>query len=954
MTPTTPSVVEDSMGVPIVEATSNDDEKSLWIPQQELEKDDDDDDDNTLAETDETGGKAVSEDMPLWYYQRIEPPPPPKNDGIKTTTVAVVYRTAMVLGKVVLNETTTIPLSSSSSTPRIAAIAPSDDIATPMPHPGQEIPIHPQWTNAPVYIVVSGYSDGSVTIVEASTGRNVLPTTPGSNAGINNSNTNSTTPRDETNQKTDFACLWMGGDDRSNHSSNTTATSSAIVAVSVDSSGTVIAAMDAAGNVSVWTVQYQLLYRPDESSSMGSTITTTDTTTATGVAPERAQQQAASIAAAAAVEAGGGGNLFAKLFWNRSPMSPPPPSSATIPPTTESTTQESSTSATAAANNSQYLVPTLTMVMCEPHFKVQRLAYSKADFGGTPTCFCLDPAYKAPPQSSFVSSNNNNKSASLQQQQQQQLQQQMIVAFDTGKIVLSGRSGGTWRMRLDHITLPYTGPPIHDPDWRGIETMVWRGNLLAFADCSGVKLFDTLTLAPVAHVDRPIGARPSLYPSTQFQVSPHLCFETSRQLLVAWGDCLLTLTVSNALTGTSDTAASTTSIASGTAPLTTSNSSLTATDQSSSSIALRKQRSVSCTMAWGLDCIAAGVVPIDARHVAILGRRIDLLRDDHAGNEGDEEDDGVELQVLDRSNGFVVYSDLLQLEQLPETYQGIEPKESKVRALSERYALLSTFAVPRMGDAAESKLDSFDSTSFRESKRSFVDEHVQWSMENVSFSFADDRSGLEDDDANSVDSDDYSFFVRSSDNLKTMAELSADVSTLAPSPFLVVASATDSVSARMRNVDDAINFALRQKKCALALRLALPFIRQLRCHKINDLVHSYLRAVLRLVDADGTMGIVSTRNEEVKRRRHLSLRRMKLAAEMLPILLGGNSEMWETWISELEQIPGALFVVRSTLPVRGQLICGICLIVWEFVLTHLYLQTPSSQSMYTLVFCVRC
>jgi hypothetical protein len=59
-------------------------------------------------------------------------------------------------------------------------------------------------------------------------------------------------------------------------------------------------------------------------------------------------------------------------------------------------------------------------------------------------------------------------------------------------------------------------------------------------------------------------------------------------------------------------------------------------------------------MAWGLDYVATGVVPLDSRHVAVLG-----LIPDSSNNE-------VELQVLDRTNGFVVHSDLLALAELNE------------------------------------------------------------------------------------------------------------------------------------------------------------------------------------------------------------------------------------------------------------------------------------------------
>jgi hypothetical protein len=172
----------------------------------------------------------------------------------------------------------------------------------------------------------------------------------------------------------------------------------------------------------------------------------------------------------------------------------------------------------------------------------------------------------------------------------------------------------------------------------------------------------------------------------------------------------------------------------------------------------------------------------------------------------------------------------------------------------------------------------------------------------------DDATGdevLGDGDTDSVDSDDYGFVLRT----PAASRSTTETAELVPPPLLLVASSSDVVVARMRDVEDAIQFALEQKSTTLALRRALSRVRQLRRYKVNDLVHSYLRSVLRLVD--------NTTDDHAKMARHLSLRRMKLEAEALPVLLGGNVDMWEMWVSELEKIPGALFVAKNFLPIRG-------------------------------------
>jgi len=165
-----------------------------------------------------------------------------------------------------------------------------------------------------------------------------------------------------------------------------------------------------------------------------------------------------------------------------------------------------------------------------------------------------------------------------------------------------------------------------------------------------------------------------------------------------------------------------------------------------------------------------------------------------------------------------------------------------------------------------------------------------------------------------VDSDDYELIF---EPLPQTSTASSD-SYVTP-PVMLIAGARDVVLARMRDVDDAISYALEQKKAGLALRRGLRHVRRLRAYDIRDLINEYFRAVLRL-PSQATR--VATDHQDtsssVNSARHLSLRRMKLAAKAMPVLLGGNIEMWNRWIAELEKIPGALFITRSILPVRGK------------------------------------
>jgi len=148
----------------------------------------------------------------------------------------------------------------------------------------------------------------------------------------------------------------------------------------------------------------------------------------------------------------------------------------------------------------------------------------------------------------------------------------------------------------------------------------------------------------------------------------------------------------------------------------------------------------------------------------------------------------------------------------------------------------------------------------------------------------------------------------------------------------VVVSCHDAVLARIRDIDDTISSALADGRAALALRRGLNHLRQIRQYDIRDLVNEYFRALLKLPsctevevkDQEEEGPAVGGSTDGIKEaktstKRHLSLRRMKLAAEAMPVLLGGDISMWNMWIGELENIPGALFIARTVLPVRGEL-----------------------------------
>ena len=518
------------------------------------------------------------------------------------------------------------------------------------------------------------------------------------------------------------------------------------------------------------------------------------------------------------------------------------------------------------------------------------LQYPKREYG-LPTALVLDPAYR--------------KTSKL------------LVAFDSGKLVVSAPN---WMFRMEHVVVSYPGAPLTDPDWRGIAPLAWRGGVLAFCDCSGVKLYDMSTYKPVAHVDRPAGVKKGATAS--------VCFERKDSLLVAWGDCLLHLvvvTVAAAQHPATDAA---------TTELTSSSASPGQLEAALNGGGLLRRRTVSCRMAWSLDCTAAGVAPMDQHHVAVLG-----YDDEHY--HGDEDEDHppssssssapiVEFQIIDRRNGQVVWADVLPLHQpaarpqsslLSTMYSGSTSPAAKSVA-PPSFLLLSSYATPRMDETLE----------MIEYQKAIVDPFMEWDLQHVEYSVSPPEDPA--DDTLSVDSDGYDFLFPT----ESSAVANDRNGSIATPPVLLFLSSVDVVSGTLRTVDDAIDYALDKDRSATALQLAMQHPSLLQQHDMTDLVNGYLQALL------------STNR--------LSLRRMKMAADALPLLLGADPELWDEWVRALGEIPGALFVVRSVIPVRGtNVVLLACLTLEKLCVSYFsasMMQIRFYQSICMLEFSARC
>ena len=489
----------------------------------------------------------------------------------------------------------------------------------------------------------------------------------------------------------------------------------------------------------------------------------------------------------------------------------------------------------------------------------------------------------------------------------------------------------------------------------GIEALTWRGGLCAWADSSGMKIYDLDSNMRLAHIDRPTGAKVTLYSSLELVhgLKPSLIFETSKSLLIGWGDCLMNMVVKEKLIKAKDGATT-------------------------------KRKTVECVMAWELDCIACGIVPVDTEHVAVLGlvplpksdseveiKENEAMGDDKSGgvidlgriHEKDEDnlshavhvangkENLVELQVISRKLGTVMSSDILPLIRFAPDNGG-ENLSGTTKDVSCDYSLMSSFATPKMADIDEADEEEFlgegvgeydiqnvflttmnTPLSIGSNRQTFRDPHKRWSIEefrrtimcdydNTDGSSNENESQQQDwtnDDAStslssvstegSEYSDDYSFLFHQERRKSNV------VSILTNSPLMVITSPHDTVLVQTRDIDDAIDFSKSLSLDGLALRYGLDHRRLLRRHRLSQLIQEYFAAILHPEKGNK---VKEASYDDTQYSSNLSVRRLKLAARATPILLGGNIRLWDRWVQEFAKIPGGLFVLSQHLPVRGE------------------------------------
>jgi len=781
----------------------------------------------------------------------------------------------------------------------------------------------------PHSIVASGYGNGKITLTRlgvqssASSSPSVVFATP-NNADLGGIIADTSGHGKSTNKQNSYTTVLNIRDGNNNNNNPVSNEFSAIVDMSFDASGSVLGAIDGGGNCSIWEFKYSTSLQ-SKSLLFGDFLDNEPTANPTGFfTPASTPNPTRPMVSQPAPSTGGG--MFSNFM---SVLTGIPPadenvggnnnnSSHGVPNIASAGSNETTNSSpaiTASGSIGQPLQPPEALI---PALTAEITLQTKNNYPakwGAPTCMAIDPAYKI----------KRDKT--------------IVVGFANGQLYLT-KKGTFFQRRND--TILYQAGNTGGASYRGIECVVWRGPLVAFADVTGIKLIDSENLTRIAHINRPAGASPFLYPSIR-DISPSLVFETCQHLLVGWGDCLMQIYVEE---HEEDASSATPSM------------SQSAGGSETGSRDIRIRRTATCTMAWELDCVACDVVPLDSDRVVVLGL-VSLTEDSEDDVDHSSPSHDLELQILSRGDGTISYSDSLPL---------IEGNRGAIESmLSARdFRLLSSFAMPRMTNADETKalralkgandmgfvgIDvSFDinqplfagTDSFAKKGIEFIDPHLEWNIKSIMYDEEIDGEtndfGTSNKDDSSVDSDDYECILRPIETIRTLPSQFEDpAATFALPPTMVVCTPSEAILSLTSTVDDAIEYSLDNHKCALALSRGIRHKRQLRRYNLDDLINFYLEAVLRIPRF--------TKGQEKTTTISLSLRRMQLAIKAMPVLLGDKIELWERWTKELENIPGSLFLLRKYLPVRDPILpSSIYIQMLEKMLSEVEVLSQSSRS----------
>jgi vacuolar protein sorting-associated protein 41 len=365
------------------------------------------------------GANVENEAMPALSYSRLFGSLPRRSvsdnngeEGLAKRTFPVAS-TCSVMAQVLFSQQDVIPQTPTASTATAAATSTSEttsnaDHSTPDPNRRRQLPqasafVHhgdPLLSRQPHWVLAMGYANGSVELVDARTGVAVAPS-------------EQLHLRDASHQP------------------------EPIVDLSMDSSGTFLAAVDAGRMVVIWEFQYTITSQQPQPHPQPASINSTASPTAPQPMQPSQQQQAPTSPAEAGVF-----SSFMSAFAGTMPS----PLSST---STNLRMQQNQSTSSSSGD------PSSSMVQRLATFSIQlsRISYPRSF--GTPTCIAIDPAYK------------------------RRRERAVLTGFSDGRLVLTKR-GFVFQRRTDAII--YQGAYHENNGHRGIEAIEWRGSLAAWAD----------------------------------------------------------------------------------------------------------------------------------------------------------------------------------------------------------------------------------------------------------------------------------------------------------------------------------------------------------------------------------------------------------------------------------------------------------------------------------------
>jgi hypothetical protein len=564
-----------------------------------------------------------------------------------------------------------------------------------------------------------------------------------------------------------------------------------------------------------------------------------------------------------------------------------------------------------------------------------------------PTCLTIDPSYRRRKEKAIVVGFEDGRLI-LTKRSSHGGSSESIVTGLVGATVINTSGAGIggamslfMQPRRRDIEIYHGMPRQSTGGPKGIEALVWRGSFIAWADFGGIKIFDIEHMARIAHIDRPSGgkgiqiiillffilsssqcqslnsfaAKVELYPTIS-SLRPSLVFERCDSLLIAWGDCLMSMSIKDEF----ESGAASSNSNDGSEKLT--------------SVSKGPSYKVDCIMAWQMDCVACDVVPLDSDHVAVLG----LVPLAPCHDESQQAFDitvsnMVELQIISRLNRSMISCDCLPLlRDAAVTKEG----DSNIHVDDAcMFSLQSSFCTARQDDTVEAldelwmhaDTDSLDITSVMQSSMlnplvenpsvsakvsKFVDPHMRWSINEVRRLDSDNHYNIdaeekiadESSESSSQYSDDYLFIFQKQSI--PIQDIAAKVQ--GSPPLLIIQSQSDLILAQTRDIDDAILFARMKGLHGTALRRGLLYRKYLRRHTLRQLVDEYLLALL----------FPSDTNDQEHYDSVDMYQRLQIAARSTAVLIGGDIDPWIRWTFEFAKIPGGLFLLRPYLPVRGE------------------------------------